>query len=1045
MNERSDLDYAATHGQEALALCRAEAMTCPNVWTIHAHVLNLLAQYTGASEGRKLAETLLREAIWICPADHPLRSTARYNLAALLNRYYEATQSLDYLTKAIETQQLALAELLPSQSLHKHRHLRSMGTYMMYRFEALGDPSDLDEYVALTEEALQLCPESHIDRGGTIRARLWSMYRKCIHTGALQDLNTAIDLGRRVLEEGQRDKELHSSLLSTVASLLDLRHQLTLSNGRDIEESVQLHREALDCSSSDYKYRWMYTLDLARCLAILFAWSGQMGDLEEAIRLGRQLLEALPIDHPQRSLPAMTMADALVMRFAEAGEFNDLNEAIGLDRQAMAEISPSNMNYSMSALGLISRLCMRYETLHGIEDVTEAVSLSQVIVDSLPESHINKLDAIRRLAYALLLRGQRNNTLTDIEKVVQILESGIETLSQGMHGPECLRILASGYLIRFRHSHMQQDATRAMECMNRSLEIAPHGRRERFRSLLDASRLYIEHGTPYCNVPLALKYFHDALSDDHRDVRSRIQGAIELLDSIELSHKDVFTADAPTPSELLDVYAQVVGLLPRVAFFGLHLHSRLRSLSSGQNVALTGASQALNLGDATKAVEMLEQGRAVFWTHTLRLRSPFDEVPGEFKGRLAFLARQLDRTARRNQEVKEFNALLKEMPKLHGMDRFLLPDEYSTLARAANRGPIVILVSSMLACHAVIIKPSGQAINIPLRQLTESWLVDSGTTWRSAATEARSISKDRLKITKSGKYSSPNHRTHEILRLLWVDVVRPILDALDLKRTEGRNRPRLWWCPTGQFVHLPVHAAGADDTWCSDYVVSSYTPTLGALISARAAFSPVAKRHIRALVAAVPQSHMPQWASLPSTRDEAAIIRAMLPDGTEIPLPPSENVSVEGSSGVTAKTLLEKLPDTTILHLACHGYQDRMDPLRSGFAMQDEMLTIERLMPIPLSGAFMAFLSACETAKGDKNQPDQAVHLAATLLLILLRSMEDVDGPVIAKSVYEEIYHEQAGYLNPDDIPYALDRAVQNLRRIHADPSRWASYIHLGI
>jgi hypothetical protein len=34
--------------------------------------------------------------------------------------------------------------------------------------------------------------------------------------------------------------------------------------------------------------------------------------------------------------------------------------------------------------------------------------------------------------------------------------------------------------------------------------------------------------------------------------------------------------------------------------------------------------------------------------------------------------------------------------------------------------------------------------------------------------------------------------------------------------------------------------------------------------------------------------------------------------------------------------------------------------------MSDEILTIERLMQVPLPQAFMAFLSACETAKGDE-------------------------------------------------------------------------------
>lgn len=86
-------------------------------------------------------------------------------------------------------------------------------------------------------------------------------------------------------------------------------------------------------------------------------------------------------------------------------------------------------------------------------------------------------------------------------------------------------------------------------------------------------------------------------------------------------------------------------------------------------------------------------------------------------------------------------------------------------------------------------------------------------------------------------------------------------------------------------------------------------------------------------------------------------------------------------------TALEKLPETSILHLASHGVQDHNNPLDSGFLLRDDKLTISQLMPLPLPHAFLAFLSACETAKGDGEQADQAVHLAATMLFAGFKSV----------------------------------------------------------
>jgi CHAT domain-containing protein len=186
-----------------------------------------------------------------------------------------------------------------------------------------------------------------------------------------------------------------------------------------------------------------------------------------------------------------------------------------------------------------------------------------------------------------------------------------------------------------------------------------------------------------------------------------------------------------------------------------------------------------------------------------------------------------------------------------------------------------------------------------------------------------------------------------------------------LQASLGRSRPRIWWCPTGHFAHLPIHAAGADGIQCSDYVVSSYTPTLGALISARAAFATVKKDEVKALVAAVPHSDLLQWDDLPSTTAEARAVEAAIPTGALLAFPRTEYASA-ASDQATAGALLASLAEANMLHLACHGYQDAENPLLSGFVMRDEILTIERLMPVPLPRAFMAFLSACETAKGDK-------------------------------------------------------------------------------
>lgn len=59
--------------------------------------------------------------------------------------------------------------------------------------------------------------------------------------------------------------------------------------------------------------------------------------------------------------------------------------------------------------------------------------------------------------------------------------------------------------------------------------------------------------------------------------------------------------------------------------------------------------------------------------------------------------------------------------------------------------------------------------------------------------------------------------------------------------------------------------------------------------------------------------------------------------------------------------------------------------------------------------------------------------------------MGDIDGPIVAGTIYEQLFATNSEYLNPDVIPYALDDAIQALRAENLHPNRWAPYVHVGI
>jgi CHAT domain-containing protein len=122
----------------------------------------------------------------------------------------------------------------------------------------------------------------------------------------------------------------------------------------------------------------------------------------------------------------------------------------------------------------------------------------------------------------------------------------------------------------------------------------------------------------------------------------------------------------------------------------------------------------------------------------------------------------------------------------------------------------------------------------------------------------------------------------------------------------------------------------------------------------------------------------PECSNLPATKEELAKIKEKVPK--------EWLTSLGDTSPTTVRAALDHLRESSIVHFACHGVQDSQNPLHSGLLLSDGRLKVSELMRadnrVESQEKMMrlAFLSACETAKGDEELPDEAMHLAATLM-----------------------------------------------------------------
>lgn len=268
-----------------------------------------------------------------------------------------------------------------------------------------------------------------------------------------------------------------------------------------------------------------------------------------------------------------------------------------------------------------------------------------------------------------------------------------------------------------------------------------------------------------------------------------------------------------------------------------------------------------------------------------------------------------------------------------------------------------------------------------------------------------------------------------------------------LRKPTGNELPHITWHLTGPFTFLPIHAAGLYDTKDQpkifDYVVSSYTPTLAALLSAKNR-PPRSSTTPRLLTISQPAT--PHQNRLPGALREVDTIQSLQRQTDQL------HVTRLDDREATVAAVLQHMEGCNWIHLACHGVQDAANPTDSAFLLIDNPLTLREIMKKSFSHTELAVLSACQTAKGDSGLPNEAIHLAAGMLaagyasvVATMWSIQDDDAPIIAEKFYKYLIEEAGG--DSGGAAYALHYAVAHLREVRGENNfaSWAPFIHLGI
>ncbi|KAJ1303073.1 hypothetical protein OPQ81_011274 [Rhizoctonia solani] len=1007
LGELGDLEKAIECGSRALALTPDGhphlSGRLSNLGASHSYRFQRLGELGDLEKAIECGS----RALALTPDGHPHFSALLANLGVSHSYRFQRLGELGDLEKAIECGSRAVA-LTPDGHPHLSGRLANLGASHSYRFQRLGELGDLEKAIECESRAVALTPDGHPDLSGRLDNLGASHRHRFQRLGELGDLEKAIECGSRALA-------------------------LTPDGHPDLSDR-------LDNLGASHRYRSQRL--------------GELGDLEKAIECESRAVALTPDGHPDLSGRLANLLASHSYRFQRLGELGDLEKAIECGSRALALTPDGHPDFSALLANFGASHSYRFQRLGELGDLEKAIECGSRAVALTPDGHPNFSTLLANLGVSHCYRFQR---LGDLEKAIECGSRALALTPDGHpHFSTLLGTLGVSHSYRFQRLGELGDLEKAIECESRALALTPDGHPQ----------------SPHIHFQLAnnrcLQYIQ---TRDHSHLPHSLHSYRMASQSLVGSPRDKFRyafSWAKRASRLaflnpIEAYQTAIYLLPHFIWLGATTTQRYHDLSTAESLAVGAALSAILALDFSLALEWLEHARCVVWNQSLMLRSPLDQLRSSnpaLADRLQDVSNQLhdagsqsresqalssgsltpEQVAQKHRQLaKDYEGLIVQVRTLPGFEDFLQPIKAKGLLRATQNGPVVVINCHQDRCDALVIIPGQENVqHIPLPNFTAE------TAQYTRLEMNRSVRESRLRERGAELWSDILRKLDfgDLLAILWYQVVKPVLDYLGYTDNVSSNSlPHITWCPTGPMSFLPLHAAGdynQPQSRVFDYVVSSYTPTVTALLSS----SPTSLSRDTSILA-IAQPNTPGHTPLPGTTKELGYLKAHTSNIVEY----SELIGNQA----TIKTVLDAMSQHDWVHLACHAHQNVQDSTKSGFFLHDGTLDLASINRRSFKNKGLAFLSACQTAKGDEKLPDEAIHLASGMLMAgytsviaTMWSVMDDDAPFVANRVYDQLL--KGGTIGKGEAGKALHYAVAALREEVGEKSfgRWVPYIHFG-
>ncbi|KAN0136094.1 CHAT domain containing protein [Lactarius tabidus] len=863
----------------------------------------------------------------------------------------------------------------------------------------------LDRVVECLREAVNKYPSDvqevhqvHLDLAMALQFRSMKTY-----TASDDDYMEAIVILDKIIDTSHLGDGDNPSPYSAEASLVAARLVILRCRSNAppeyTEEAISRCHSWLSCSSLGYEGRSTLSMLLEWLTAERSKQFGLTGSLhkDDSGAVIPLLTSTRHMRHPTTTSPGFI--------------FERMDESMPIESEAR-NLSKSSARVSkqwVEIAALAFRSATRASRSGDIMDIEEAIKYQRLALSYIqkpsPDTEFSYLNSLGRLLYEAF---SLNGRMELLEESISVDLCALETTASRPFSPsEVLLRLSTSLIDRWRFLGRTQDLDESMRLYHLASNDLSATAPERIdRACLWASR--------------ARDTKHSSVLNAYQSGMSLIQSAVIFAPTLEIQHAHLFSKkDIP-------------------------------------KMPLEYASYLIHIGQLEQAIEALEQGRALLWSEMRGFRTSTDQLRRarpELADRLMNISNELetvttsilqrsegrahtDKTDRfgrilteQRMALEERDDLLSYIRGLPGFEDLLKAPRFDSLRAAAAHGPVIIINHCKWRSDILILLHNSPPSLIP----TVDGFYDRANRLKDNLVETRNRYSPGSK-----EYGNALRSTLEDLYTL---VGRPVIEKL--RKLQIPEQSRVWWCPTSVFCALPLHAMGpilsdGKELYFSDIYISSYTPTLSALIQSQASSTLTSDRPSLLLVGRPNDG-------LPGVWEEIRAIETQH----------KNTIHTLVSEDATLDDVKQALPVHPFLHLACHGNLETGKPFEAWFKLEGkDRLTLLEIVRSHLPTAEFAFLSACHSAElTDKSLADEALHLAAAMQYCGFRSVigtlwavVDEDGPELAKHFYKSLSSSE-GKKTPAyrRSARALRNAVQKLRRKRGVTlERWVNFVHYG-